>query len=479
MSMSEPTVETSPLRRLFVPVDIASLVYFRIAFAAIMLWEVSRYLEYGWIREYWIEPKFHFTYFGFGWVKPLPGEGMYYCFYALGGLAVFILLGFCYRVSATLFFLGFTYAFLLEKARYLNHFYLICLISFLMIFVPAHRALSVDAWLRPKIRSRAVPAWTLWILLAQLSIVYFYAGVAKLNWDWLQGEPLGEWLSHRYRFRLIVQWINEPYGEQWLVYLFAYGGLLVDLLIAPCLLWRRTRPYAFAMAVAFHLLNTRLFNIGIFPWLMIAATALYFPPEWPRRVLQRLKRIVRGQSSQVAGGQFSPREFPTIHGRQRLIAGLLGAYLVVQLLVPLRHWLYHGNVSWTEEGHNFSWQMKLRDKEAQGWFLVRDTVRQRSEVVYPTEHLTSWQASAMLPRPDMVLQFSHYLAETRLRPDWPRKEVYAHITASLNGRKSQLLVDPRINLAAQERSLRPASWIVPLTEPLRNGTSWLMTESSR
>jgi vitamin K-dependent gamma-carboxylase len=180
---------------LFKPVDIASIVFLRVAFGAVMLWEVYRHFKYGWIARYYIEPTVYYAYYGFGWVRPWPGEWMYAHFYALGLLAACIMVGFCYRAAAALFFLGFTYVFLLDQTEYLNHFYLICLLSFLLVFVPAHRALSVDAWLRPRLRSNWASAWALWLLRAQVGVVYFFGGVAKLNSDWLHGEPMRMWLA--------------------------------------------------------------------------------------------------------------------------------------------------------------------------------------------------------------------------------------------------------------------------------------------
>ena len=260
--------------RLFAPVDIASLACFRIVFGAIMLWEVIRYFSHGWIERYFITPTFHFTFYGFGWVQPWPGDGMYWHFFALGVLALLIMVGFLYRLSAALFFLGFTYVFLLDQARYLNHFYLVCLLSLLMVLIPAHRALSVDALARPSLRAATAPAWALWLLRAQVGLVYFYAGVAKLNGDWLRGEPIRDWLAYRTDFPII----GPLFTQEPVMWMFAYGGLLLDLLLAPLLLWRRTRWFAFALAVLFHLLNAGLFSIGIFPWLMIAATVMFFPP---------------------------------------------------------------------------------------------------------------------------------------------------------------------------------------------------------
>src|SRR3972149_5069871 len=191
---------TKLLSFFFKPIDIASLVYFRIAFGGIILWEVIRYFQYDRIKRYYLEPKFLFTYYGFDWEHPWPGEGLYYHFLALGVHSLFIMLGFFYRVSTFLFFLGFTYVFLLDQTHYLNHFYFVSLVSFLMIFIPAHRAFSIDAWRRQAIRSETAPAWALWILRAQMGIVYFYGGLAKLNFDWLHGEPMRIWLCTRAYF---------------------------------------------------------------------------------------------------------------------------------------------------------------------------------------------------------------------------------------------------------------------------------------
>jgi hypothetical protein len=252
------------------------------AFGAIMLFEVVCHFVGGWIHRYYIEPNFFFTYYGFQWVKPWPGNGMYWHFEALGVLSACVMLGLCYRLSAVLLFFGFTYIFLLDQSWYLNHFYLIVLISLLMVFLPAHRAFSLDSWMRPAIHSDTAPTWTLWLLRAQIGIVYFYGGLAKLNGDWLHGEPMRMWLARRIDFPLIGQYFTE----EWMVYGFVYGGLLLDLLVVPFLLWRRTRLIAFVFAFTFHLLNSFLFRIGIFPLFMSAATLLFFNPDWPRYWLE-------------------------------------------------------------------------------------------------------------------------------------------------------------------------------------------------
>jgi vitamin K-dependent gamma-carboxylase len=198
-------------------VDIASLVFFRISFGLLMLCEVLRYFAHGWIARYWITPNFLFTYYGFSWVHPWPGGWMYFHVGILGLLAIFIAIGFAYRVSTILFSLGITYCFLLEQAVYLNHLYLVCLLSFLLIFVPANRALAVDAWLYPQWRRDRVPAWTLWLFRGQMGLVYFYSGVAKLSPDWLRGQPMRMWLADETDFPIIGRFLQE----EWVAYLFS------------------------------------------------------------------------------------------------------------------------------------------------------------------------------------------------------------------------------------------------------------------
>ena len=448
--------------RLFSPVDIAFLVYLRIAFGVIMLWELYRYFTYNWISRFYIEPSLFFTYYGFSWVKPWPGNGMYVHFFALGVLAVCILVGFCYRIAALLFFISFTYVFLLDQTRYLNHFYFISLISFLLIFLPAERAGSLDALLRPKLRSDTVPAWTLWLLRAQIGIVYFYGGVAKISGDWLRGEPMRMWLAPLGD----LPGLGHIFKGEWFIYIFVIGGLLLDLFIVPFLIWRRTRLYAFLAAVAFHLFNALMFPIGIFPWFMLCVTLIFFPPDLMRRLVRAflppVSRPVPGPydvAASVTGNTWSPK--------QKAVAVLLALYVAVQIIVPFRHYAYPGDVNWTEEGHKFSWHMKLRGKEAHAVFTIMHPATGQTWTADPRQYLVPRQLEKMGTQPDMILQFSHYLAAEKQREGYDNVEVRAHVMASLNGRKPQLLIDPTVDLAKERISVLPARWIMPLTEPLR------------
>jgi hypothetical protein len=451
---------TGGIARLFESVPVAPLVYMRVVFGAIMIWEVLRYFQRGWIHTAFLEPRFHFTYYGFDWVRPWPGNGLYWHFAAMGVLAVCVAVGFCYRFAAVLFWLAFTYVFLLEAALYLNHFYLVSILSFLLIFVPAHQAFSIDARLRPGIRSNTAPAWSLWLLRVQIGLVYFYAGVAKLNEDWLRGEPMRMWLAKRTDFPLIGRWFTD----EWMVYAFSYGGMLLDLLVFPMLLWRRTRPIAFVGLIAFHLLNAKLFRIGIFPWLMLAITPLFCSLNWWRQ----FGREMLGILPPVQSGPAASADRLTVG--QRVVVVLLAFWMLLQVGVPLRHFLYPGSVHWTEEGHRFSWHMKLRTKRATAEFFARDPVTGLGWPVDPLQYVEKWQLPRMSPRPDMVLQLAHHIATDLRERGYPQIEIRARVTAALNGRAPQLLIDPEADLAAQPRNLLPAGWILPLSaEPPGGG----------
>ncbi|HKY43073.1 MAG TPA: HTTM domain-containing protein [Pyrinomonadaceae bacterium] len=451
---------------LFEPVDISFLVFFRIVFGGIMLWEVYRYFTYGWITRYFVEPVVTFTYYGFSWVKPWPGRGMYIHFLVLGLAAACVMVGFLYRIAAPVFFLAFTYFFLLDQTRYLNHFYLVCLISFLMCFLPAERAFSVDALLRRKIRSDVVPAWTLWLLRAQVGIPYFYGGIAKLNSDWIiGGEPMRTWLHPLTRVPG-----GHIFAADWVVYGFVIGGLMLDLLVVPLLLWRRTRLFAFVAAIAFNLINAVIFDIGIFPWLMLGALLIFFPPDLVRRFARAFMSPGEGFGAASATKIVAERNScPTLLASQKLVVGLLAAYLFVQLVLPLRHYLYPGNVSWTEEGHNFAWHMKLRTKVGEAVFTVTHPTSGQTWTINPKDYLESHQVVKVATKPDLLLLFAHHLADEKRREGYDDVEVRARAMVSLNGRAPQLLIDPNVDLAKEQVSLLPTRWIVPLTTPLGSG----------
>ncbi len=458
------------MQRLFQPIDIASLIVFRFAFGAIMTWEALRYLvprlpdHVSWARQFYIEPRFLFHYYGFAWVRPWPDDGMVYHFWAWAIAAVLVAVGACYRLSAVLLFVLVTHTFLLDQTRYLNHMYLICLICFLLIFLPLNRSKSVDAWLRPAIRSNLVPAWTLWLLRFQMAIVYVFSGIARANADWMRGEPMRSWLRARAAEGSPFQSILL---SEWAPYFFSFGGICFDLLIVPLLLWRRTRPMAFCAAGFFHLSNAYLFHIGVFPWLGIAATTLFLEPSWPRRLcaICRLPAFPRDRPQDGAAPPRAELARPRAavarpFSTRSTTVVALAIYFAVQVLLPLRHLLYPGSVNWTMEGHHFAWRMKLDDRRAAVRMEVKNPSTGQRRNVDLNRFLTGRQQHVMSTRPDMLVNFAHHLARNYRDEFAAQPEVYATVALSLNGRPMKPLIDPRVDLAGCEVSLKPADWVV-------------------
>jgi len=440
------------VRFLHEKIPIGTLALFRILFGGIMLWEAYRYLSKGWVKRYFIEPEFYFTYFPFDWVAPWPGSLMYVHFAVMGLLAFCIMLGLFYRLTMPLFFLCFSYIFLLDKSNYLNHFYLIILISFIMIWVPANRYWSLDALIWPSIRREQVGRWALLWLKLQLGFAYFFGGIAKLNGDWLRCEPMRAWLQERTDFPVIGGYF-EYEAAAWL---FSYGGLLIDLFALPLLLWKRSRMFMFTFLAMFHLMNSQMFVIGIFPWFMLGASLIYFRPDWPQLLWARI------------WGMAVPT-FPkdTYVKRQNGLMGLITVYIIIQLFLPFRHHFFSGNVSWTEEGHRFSWRMKLRSKTGGIRFRVHLPETGAKYSIRLEDLLSRRQIRKMRSRPDMILQFAHYIAKRFRDKGYQQVEVRVEAKASLNGRKLQYLIDPQADLDKKERAFfQSADWIVPLTEPL-------------
>ena len=426
-------------KNLLKPIDAASIGIFRVFFGAIMLWQCYRYFANDWINLFYIDTTFLFKYYGFSWIQPLPGNGMYWVFSWLALNSFLVMIGYYYRLAIFSLLVSFGYIFLLDEARYLNHFYLVLLLAFLMCFISADRAYSVDAS-RKKLPC-VVPYWNLLILIIIMEIMLIYAGVVKIQQDWLNGVPLSLWLSAR----TDTPFIGGILDQRWVHLLASYLSIVIHLLGAPLLLFKKTRVWMFVAYAMFHGLNSIFFNIGIFPMLTIAATSLFLNPSWPRRFF--------------ATRLFQPVVFYS-NAFYKTARAILGVFFVVQLLLPVRHFFYPGNVLWTDEGHKFAWRMKLREKNGIAAFYIRDPATGRQWTVDNSEYLLPRQIAKVATRPDLALQYAHFLAKRWQQVESVQNpDVRAWIAVSLNGRPPALLINPTINLNLVERGFMPADWI--------------------
>ncbi len=429
-----------------------ALVAFRVALGLLVSVSALRFLAYGWVDELFVKPTFFFTYWGFGWVKPLPAAGMHALFVGLAVLGVCFAAGFLYRAVALLLFVAFAYVQLLDVTNWLNHYYLVSLLLLLSATMPLGRAASVDAWLRPQTKLDAFPAWCTYLLRFQVGIVYVYAGLAKATSDWLlHAEPLNIWLSARTGMPVI----GAIFDERWAAYAFSWAGFLFDTFIVAFLLWKRTRAYAYVVVLFFHAMTFLLFPIGLFPFIMCASALVFMSPTWPSTALTLVSSPrARARARSPLPTASSPRVHPA------LIA-VAASFCLLQLLIPLRHHLYGGNVLWHEQGMRFSWKVMVREKNGSITYIVESQRAHRTWYVSPHKYLTDRQERELATQPDLVLQLAH-----RVRDDFHAQghdDVTVRVEAivSLNGRAGAPMIDPSVDLVPIEDGLTKASWILP------------------
>lgn len=439
------------------PRDLSSLAAFRVAFGAIVTVSALRFMCFGWIDQLFVMPRFHFKYWALGWV-PAPSPAVAWAlFVALALLGLLVAVGLAFRLSIALLFVVFTYLQLVDVATYLNHYYLVSLLALLLFFMPAHRCFSLDARWRPALRADTGPAWCLFLLRAQVAVVYINAGLAKATADWLlHAQPLDIWLSARTSLPVVGPVLDHPA----VAYLMSWAGFLFDTTIVLWLLWPRTRRIAYAAVLAFHAATWVLFPpIGMFPVIMVVAALVFFDPAWPRRWVWRRPGVARdpGVDGHLPGPVWTSRW-----------AGLGAAaalwFLVLQMALPLRAHAYGGNVSWHEQGMRFSWRVMTREKNGSVTFVVRDRHGGRQWFVPPGKYLTRLQEREMAVQPDLILQLAQRIAHDWAAAGHPGVAVFADARVSLNGRPAEPFIDPDVDLGRETDGLFAKRWILPAPE---------------
>ncbi|MFT6837266.1 MAG: hypothetical protein ACJAUO_001292 [Sediminicola sp.] len=434
------------------PVEAAPLAVFRIFFGIMMLLSVIRFWSYGWIEKLYIKPNFFFSYYGFEWVKPL-GPYTYILFAVCALAAVFVALGYKYRLAIILFFITFTYIELMDKTTYLNHYYFISLLSFLMIFLPANVYYSLDAYKNPNKAFQYVPAWSIHSIKVLLAIVYFYAGLAKLNSDWLlHAMPLKIWLPSKFDIPLLGNFMHL----EWVHYTFSYGGALYDLAIPFLLFFRRTRTMAFLLVVVFHILTRVLFPIGMFPYIMIVSALIFFDAGLHQKILGLISKVFNWKSTLFDNDLVYG---PSSMLKAKVLKLVLAVFFVIQLLLPFRYFAYPGELFWTEEGYRFSWRVMLMEKSGYAQFKVVDGKSGKWFYVDNTDFLTAFQEKQMSFQPDFILEYAHFLENHFAKDGFKNIAIYVDCRVALNGRLSSAFIDPTIDLTQQKESFKHKTWI--------------------
>jgi len=465
---------------LYTPVDCSTLVLFRIIFSGLVL--LYAILDWQDMSSMFPAGEFRPTYTLLRFTEDWPRLNLNWMFSLLCLSATGVITGVFYRVSAILQFLAFTYIYHADPTQYNNHYYVISLLAFWLIFVRADAQLSVDQlWFGRGNRSTTIPRWHTFLMQLHISMTYFFGGIVKFNSDWLQGQPMTPWLAVEGHRPIIGSWLAHPQAGV----IVAWMGLVFDLTIPFLLIYKPTRILGFIGTLMFHLNNSWIFRIGIFPYLMIGANVLYLEPETPRRWWNWLTGK-SARASQTALPLQPPAEVTT---QQRFLSAILIVYALLHCLMPFRHYWYAGNVEWNEEAKNFSWRMMLSYKdtgffgvrvvadgiddrrfapqqfEARG-FLKPRRVGNRIDVRFNhLKYLTERQerGKGVMGNPRHMAAFARFVKKEAIQLGLIHPRVYVVAISSLNGRPFQFLVDPFVDLASVEVPLfKTPDWIVPL-----------------
>ncbi|MFD2163891.1 HTTM domain-containing protein [Paradesertivirga mongoliensis] len=433
------------------PVHIAPLALFRIMFGAVMFISVLRFWLMGWIAELYINPSFHFTFYGFEFIRPL-GIYTYLIFLICALSALGLMLGLKYRISAILFFLSFSYIELMDKAYYLNHYYFIAIVGFLLIWLPAGNFCSLDTRFNYTKTYTHVPRWCVGSIRFMLCLVYFYAGLAKLNTDWLvHALPLKIWLPSKYDLPLIGGLVDEI----WMAYLFSWFGALYDLTIWIFLLYKKTRKFAFPVVIIFHVCTSIFFPaIGMFPYIMIIGSLIFFDEKMALNLLKWFDKKKETQSI-------------LLEKKLATLSYILIPFFLFQVLFPLRFLLYPGKLFWTEQGYRFSWRVMLMEKAGIATFTVKDLKSSQQRIINNGNYLNATQEKQMSFQPDMIVQFANFLGNEFKKQGFQEPAVFVECYATLNARSNQLLIDPKVDLYGKEDGFKHKGWITQFNHEIK------------
>ena len=434
-----------------------SLALYRIGFGILVMFSLARFALNGWIESLYLEPDFHFSYYGFSWIKPI-GVYTYLIFLICFFSALFVTIGYRYRYAIIILFLSFTYIELMDKTTYLNHYYLVSCISFLMIFLPCSTYFAVDGGKNIKI-----PQWTIDSLKFLIIIVYIYAGLAKINSDWLiHAQPLKIWLRAKYTIPIIGETLLQ---KNFSYYLFSWGGMIYDCIIPFLLLYKRTRYFAFFMVIVFHIMTRILFPpIGMFPYIMIFSCIIFFDNGLHKKILDFIRYIFRLKIINNEKFISDPKSYT----RNKLVIPVLSVFFLFQIISPLRSILYPGELLWNEQGYRFSWRVMLIEKTGYTTFKVVDNSSNKFQLIDNMEFLTPFQEKQMSFQPDMILEYAHYLGDTFKKRGFNDVSVYADSYVTLNGRPSKRFIDPKVDLYKQKNDLKHKIWIIPIKDDIKS-----------
>ncbi|WP_264559872.1 HTTM domain-containing protein [Flavobacterium sp. N2270] len=410
----------------FKSIDNSPLIVFRMFFGFLIACESFGAIMTGWVKKVLIEPQFTFSFIGLEWLQPLPNNLMYGYFVLMGILGIFIMLGLKYTYSIITYTFLWAGVYFMQKSSYNNHYYLLLLISFCMIFLPANKYKSLDVKFGFIEDKQTMPKWVSLLFIIQILIVYFYASIAKIYPDWLDGTFTRNLLQGTTTRPFFL----ELFSQKWFYMFIAYTGIVFDLLIVPLFLFKKTRTIALICSVIFHTFNAIVLQIGIFPFFALTFILFFYEPETIRKIFLKDKPISNHEKL----------DFST----SKVFKYLFIPYIIIQIALPLRHHFIEGDVFWTEEGHRLSWRMMLRERSGYIVIKIKDNKTNTTTVYDYHKNLSSKQARQLATKPDFIWQYCQ-----KIKKEYANKDISIFIDCknSINRKPLKTLIDPKTDFA--------------------------------
>jgi hypothetical protein len=429
---------------LFASKSPVALGLFRIGFGLIMVYQFYH------IKDYFLNTLVYSNYFikydYFEWVSLTSVENLEVIFIVAQIASFFIAIGLFYRVSSSIVFFIWCYLFFTDQGHNNNHYYLIAMLLFILVFVNANQWGSVK---NVKQKSSLIPEWNYLVIKLLIFIVYFYGGLAKLNWDWLNGYPLKFWLTGREDLGSFIQGVLE---KDITIYIVSYYGLFFDLVVGFFLFHKKLKYLALALMIPFHISNHFLWPIGVFPWLSIFMTVLFFEKE-----VSQLIKISRDRvfivSSQI----------------KKTITILFICFFTFQFLFPFRQHLYVGKTNWHGYGELFSWRMMLTDKQGAVRLRVYDENNRSLGEVSLESYINERQLFKLVYLPKNFVPFCQFI-ESKIKEDKRNKslgdiKIYVDAFKTINNRPFQRVINPNIELTSIDYSVfEKGGYILPFID---------------
>ncbi|EDO38994.1 predicted protein [Nematostella vectensis] len=459
---------------LLTPCDPSNLAILRILFGLFMVIDIPQERGLSSLHSRWEEGMCYFPLFNV--LQPLSVDWMHIVYLVMLAGASGIFLGFMFRISCILFIIPYWYVFWLDKGVWNNHSYLYGLFSIMLLMTDSNRYWSLDGLINPKIRNAEIPKWNYFLFRFQVFLVYFYAGIKKLDQDWMTGYSMTG-LSKEWVFDPFRAFLSDETIDLVLVHIC---GLCFDLFVGFFLLFDKTRPIGILFALAFNGMNSQMFHIGMFSYTMMATLPLFCSPSWPKKLFSRMPSWLTFILPTTDAAQqshhclYEAAKDKQVNSKQASLQQLLmltvfACYVAAQLFLPYSHFITKGYNGWTQGLYGYSWDMMVHSWSTQHVRIkVVDQVTGKEIFIKPGAFIGGGRRrhSRWNSHPDMIKQYVDCLAEKlKAREDLDISEpaIYLDIWRSMNRRFQQRFVNPNIDILHADWSpFQKTTWVQPL-----------------